>query len=315
MSRKEHKIKLKKLLIVFFALFSNEAFSQASLDDYKQTVTLAWSIASPTLRSFKIDPMIIDIVGSSLPGIMNQDVHGAVKAISNKIYEKTNIKYLNPDFTTTLETSINNLIPLIKSKSYINATAIFAGVSYATYNFIKYNQVSKVNTDKSASSSTALMPDTAKNSIENSEFSAGWYIVEPVSQFAVLQKSIDEKSGSEKTTSLSQGEAVIAFEFSKDTYYCFQSIGSINAVKGKNSLTKATGTGRPCLIREDIIQNGTKVMKGTTMWITAVNDKTSLATLQLDGRKTIDIPLSKIIILSSAYDSFTTNANFKTVKQ
>lgn len=302
------------IVIIFSNLCSTLLFSQSISAEYKQTVTTAWSIAAPTLKSFKIDPLIVDIIGSSIPCLMNQDVKGSVKAISNTIYAKTNIKFLNPDFTNSIETSLNTLIPLLKSKNYINITAILAGMSYTTYNFIKYNQVSKVVDDKSEKSTTTNIPDTTKNSIENSEFSAGWYIVEPVSQFAVLQRSIDEKSSTEALTTLDSGEAVIAFEFSNDTYYCFQSMGRINAIRGKNSLTKATGTGRPCLIKEDIIQNDLKILKGTTMWVVSANDKNNTATLQLAGRKTLEISLSKIIILSSAYDSFSSSAKFKSIK-
>ncbi len=90
-------------------------------------------------------------------------------------------------------------------------------------------------------------------------FQAGWYIVQPGAEFAVLQLAPSETTGDSATdaatllqVAIRPGEVVLAFEFSNGTYLVYEWFGRLSAVQGASALAPAPPEGRPGFLSEDV---------------------------------------------------------------
>jgi hypothetical protein len=139
-------------------------------------------------------------------------------------------------------------------------------------------------------------------------FSTGWYMVKSGAQLKVVQGNSDDAYNKTDwtTISYSANEVLIAFNFQKDKYYCYDPEGRVVIVKGKASLQKIDVVGRPGHIIEEV--------KLGLVWLTGFNAATKTATILLaDGQK-MEIPQSSIQDLKEYFDLMDKVTEWKTVE-
>lgn len=136
------------------------------------------------------------------------------------------------------------------------------------------------------------------------DFVPGYYIINSNAQFAVaipggLDYWYDDSGCMHQSEELmmNSGEVVIAFEYSKGKYYCFDPNGRMVVFQGLNCLTAApkadgAGVGR----MEETIQllNGSSLSEGSYYWIIGQNVANSTLKIQVAEGKTYDVPQGKI---------------------
>lgn len=148
-------------------------------------------------------------------------------------------------------------------------------------------------------------------------FSPGWHIVKSGAQLKVVQgNSSDAFNNADwHLVNYSHNEVLLAFNFSKDKYYCYDPDGRIVIVKGKASLQKIDVVGRPAYIIEDVkLGLDATLHSGNNVWLTGFNATTKTATILLvDGQKA-EIPQSSIIDLKDHFDMMDKAIDWKTVE-
>ena len=136
-------------------------------------------------------------------------------------------------------------------------------------------------------------------------FAPGWFLVKSGAQVKVIQGCSDDATNQIDWTqiSYSANEVLLAFNFSKEKYYCYDPSGRIVLVKGLASLQRITLPGRPVHIIESVkIGLDHDLNVGNNVWLTAYNSANKTATiLSVDGQK-FDIPQSNIQDLKDFYD-------------
>ncbi len=145
------------LLIACFLIIGTNSFAQSN----NSAIYIAG--AQFLLSKTNIDPTVIKIVENALPKAMNQDVEGTIYEFTKVIYEKKNIKELNPDFALYLTNKVEGLVKSIKRQDYFEITMAISDVILVTDNYISKNTVpdkSFLNTNKVANS---LVDTTAIN--------------------------------------------------------------------------------------------------------------------------------------------------------
>ena len=136
-------------------------------------------------------------------------------------------------------------------------------------------------------------------------FSPGWYIVKTGAEVKVIQGNSSDAHDNVDWHLVSYGhnEVLLAFNFSKDKYYCYDPEGRIVIVKGKASLQKIDMAGRAAHIIEEIkLGLDATLHVGNNVWLTGFNSITKTATILLaDGQKA-DVPQSSIQDLKEYFD-------------
>jgi hypothetical protein len=148
-------------------------------------------------------------------------------------------------------------------------------------------------------------------------FSTGWYMVKSGAQLKVVQGNSDDAYNKTDwtTISYSANEVLIAFNFQKDKYYCYDPEGRVVIVKGKASLQKIDVVGRPGHIIEEVkLGLDHTLVVGNNVWLTGFNAATKTATILLaDGQK-MEIPQSSIQDLKEYFDLMDKVTEWKTVE-
>lgn len=166
--------------------------------------------------------------------------------------------------------------------------------------------------------SLSLVLFIALNSFSQTEgFSTGWYIVKSGATTGVIKGNSADVSNKVdwKKIGYSVNEVLLAFDFSKDIYYCYDPDGRVVLVKGKASLQKITVPGRPGNITEDVkLGLDLTLHNGNNVWLTDFNAAAKTATILLvDGNK-VDIPQTSIRDNKDYFDSLTQDANWRITK-
>ncbi|MFM1915366.1 MAG: hypothetical protein RLZZ531_1035 [Bacteroidota bacterium] len=97
---------------------------------------------------------------------------------------------------------------------------------------------------------------------------------------------------------MNSGEIVIAFEFSKGKYYCFDPNGRMLVIQGENCLTIAPmtqGAGVGLMLTTISLIDGSELAEGSYFWIMGQNIANSTVKIQIADGQTLDIPQDKIM--------------------
>ncbi|UPT65603.1 MAG: hypothetical protein M0D57_13795 [Sphingobacteriales bacterium JAD_PAG50586_3] len=139
-------------------------------------------------------------------------------------------------------------------------------------------------------------------------FEAGYYIINSNAQYSVIMPSgadyHDTGDGCFKQYTglkMAAGEVVIAFEFSKGKFYCFDPNGRMVVFQGQNCLTKApivTGCGVGRMDEEIELITGDKLNRGAYYWIVGQNIGNSTIKIQVADGAIYDIPKSNMSLFT-----------------
>jgi len=159
---------------------------------------------------------------------------------------------------------------------------------------------------------------TSSQSIAQSDvFTTGWYMIKSGAQVKVVQGNSDDSSLNNDWTTLSYSanEVLIAFNFSKDKYYCYDPEGRVVLVKGKNNLQKIETNGRPAHVKDEIkLGLDATLNSGNNVWLIGYNAANKTATILLiDGQKA-EVPQGNIDDLKDYYDAMDKYTEWKSVE-
>jgi len=148
-------------------------------------------------------------------------------------------------------------------------------------------------------------------------FSPGWFILKSGAMVKVIQGNSDDAHNQTDWSqiSYSANEVLLAFNFSKDKFYCYDPEGRVVIVKGKTNLKKIEIAGRPAHITEEVKLGLDHTLTiGNNVWLTAFNAATKTATILLaDGQKA-EVPQSSIQDLKEYFDIMDKYTDWHTVE-
>ena len=141
---------------------------------------------------------------------------------------------------------------------------------------------------------------------QTDSFVPGYYIINSSAQYAVaLPSGVDfapDENGcmhQYDILKMKAGEVVIAFEFAKGKYYCFDPNGRMVVFQGQSCLTKApmaVGAGVGRMDETISLIDGSEIGGGAYYWIMGQNIANSTVKIQVADLETYDIPQSKITL-------------------
>jgi hypothetical protein len=138
-------------------------------------------------------------------------------------------------------------------------------------------------------------------------FTPGYYIINSTAEYCIAMPSgadnYTDESGNliqfdTEELRMGSGEIVIAFEFSKGKYYCFDPNGRMVVIQGVNCLTPAPmtqGAGVGLMQATIALIDGSELAEGSYFWIMGQNIANSTVKIQIADGKTLDIPQDKIM--------------------
>ncbi len=134
---------MRRILIISLLLINifNISAQDKVFENFKNNYQFYWKGAKYLLGKTKINPIVSDIIEKSLPKIAEKDIKGAIKEISIVFYEKKNIKVLNPQYTSYLETNFKSLIDYIENKRWGQISLILCDIALVTNNYFINNNL------------------------------------------------------------------------------------------------------------------------------------------------------------------------------
>lgn len=140
---------------------------------------------------------------------------------------------------------------------------------------------------------------------QTEQFVVGWYQVLSGAQVKVVQGNSDDAN--EKTdwtaTSYAANEVLLAFNFSKDKYYCYDPDGRVVLVKGKGSLKKIDMLGRPARITQEVkIGLDLSIGEGNNVWLVGFNPTNKTAKILLANGTVQEVPQDSVQDLKDYMD-------------
>ena len=139
-------------------------------------------------------------------------------------------------------------------------------------------------------------------------FTPGYFIINSSAEYSIAMSSGADNYTDEggnliqyntEDLKMNSGEIVIAFEFSKGKYYCFDPNGRMVVIQGVNCLTPAPltpGAGVGLMIETISLIDGTELSEGSYIWIMGQNVANSTIKVQIADGVTLDIPQDKIML-------------------
>jgi len=157
------------------------------------------------------------------------------------------------------------------------------------------------------------------------DFVPGYYIINSTAQYAVaLPSGVDfyeDENGCMhryETLEMKAGEVVIAFEFAKGKYYCFDPNGRMVVIQGQNCLTKAPmvdGAGVGVMNETILLIDGSSLQEGAYYWIIGQNIANSTVKIQVADGKTYDVPQEKITLYGAFLKNIMKNQTYVNVEE
>jgi len=157
-------------------------------------------------------------------------------------------------------------------------------------------------------------------------FSPGWYIIQSSATYSVVMPGYNDLTTDDNGNvvipdvselPMAAGEVILAFDFNKDKYFCFDPMGRMVVFNGSASLTKAPdapgcGVG---LMNETIeLIGGEELGEGSYYWIIGQDIAKSTVTIMVQGGQKFDIPQSKIALLTAALRKLMKSEVYKPVQ-
>ncbi len=163
--------------------------------------------------------------------------------------------------------------------------------------------------------------------VNSQDFVPGYYIINSNAEYAVaIQSGLDhytDENGCNhqfdiQDLKMNEGEVVLAYEFSKNKYYCFDPNGRMVVFQGPNCLTKAPiseGSGVGKMEETIALIDGSNLEEGSYYWIIGQNTANSTVKIQVDNGKTYDIPTNKITLYGVLIKNIMKNQYYKSVDE
>jgi hypothetical protein len=154
--------------------------------------------------------------------------------------------------------------------------------------------------------------------IHSQTFTPGYYIINYSAEYSVaLPSGLDCENGFEvDDLRMNWGEVIIAFEFSKGKYYCFDPNGRLLVIQGVNCLTKAPitpGASVGKLTETVTYIDGTVLTAGSYYWIVGQNISNSTIKIMLAEGLNLDIPSNVIDLYGLSLKNWTKDQLYKKV--
>jgi hypothetical protein len=159
------------------------------------------------------------------------------------------------------------------------------------------------------------------------DFAPGYYIINSSAEYAVAIPSgidyyTDENGCAQQyeieSLRMNEGEVVIAYELSKNKYYCFDPNGRMVVFQGANCLTKAPnneGSGVGKMEATISLIDGSSLEEGSYYWIIGQNTANSTFKIQVANGKTYDVPEDKITLYVVLIKNIMKNQFYKSVDE
>ena len=110
-------------------------------------------------------------------------------------------------------------------------------------------------------------------------------------------------------------EALVCYDRSGDTTFCFEQHGRLSAIRGAGALTPALHGGKPGSVVVPIQLLDRTLIPGMVLWIQSLDAAEGVATVQLAGGRTERVPSASVAILSNAYRNALAGRPFSGVMQ
>lgn len=152
---------------------------------------------------------------------------------------------------------------------------------------------------------------------QTEQFIVGWYQVLSGAQVKVIQGNSDDATQKADWTAISyaQNEVLLAFNFSKDKYYCYDPDGRIVLVKGKASLKKIEMIGRPARIIQEVkVGLDLTLGAGNNVWLIGFNSANKTAKILLADGTVQEIPQDSVQDLKDYMDLMDKYTTWHTVE-
>jgi len=146
---------------------------------------------------------------------------------------------------------------------------------------------------------------------QTSTFSPGWYIIQPSATYSIVLPGSNDMVINDNATysypdfddlPMASGETVLAFDFNKDKYFCFDPMGRMVVFSGASSLIKAPDAdGCSVGMMNETIQliGGEELSEGSYYWIIGQDIAKSTVTIIVAAGQKFEIPQSKITLLTA----------------
>ncbi|MFM6935211.1 MAG: hypothetical protein ACKOXP_07185 [Flavobacteriales bacterium] len=163
--------------------------------------------------------------------------------------------------------------------------------------------------------------------INAQSFTPGYYIINNSAEYSIAKPSGDDNYTDEggnlfqynvDELQMNSGEIVIAFEFSKGKYYCFDPNGRMVVIQGANCLTPAPltqGAGVGYMLETISLIDGTELTEGSYIWIMGQNVANSTIKVQIADGVTLDIPQDKIMLYGAYIKNIMKEQFYKKVSE
>lgn len=126
---------MRKLFLAF-ALLASTLIAQAQKSIDPTLLKVAWSFSESLFVDKIKDPLTHDIVSVSVPLLIDGEYHAAAMEICNTIYTVKNIKVLNKQYLSLLETDLQLAVNSVKSKDFFSTVSTLLDVAAYTYDYI-----------------------------------------------------------------------------------------------------------------------------------------------------------------------------------
>ncbi|MEI6767255.1 MAG: hypothetical protein WCM76_16615 [Bacteroidota bacterium] len=156
-------------------------------------------------------------------------------------------------------------------------------------------------------------------------FTPGWYIIQSSAAYSVIMPGysdlITDDNGIISEPDLANlpmagGEIVLAFDFNKDKYFCFDPLGRMVVFSGAASLTKAPdapGCGVGLMNETITLIGGEELGAGAYYWIIGQDIAKSTVTIMVQGGQKFEIPQAKITLLTAELRKYMKTEVYKPV--
>jgi hypothetical protein len=174
---------------------------------------------------------------------------------------------------------------------------------------------------------TIILATLSFNQISAQSFAPGYFIINSSAEYSIALPSgadnyTDEGGNliqfSTEELLMNSGEIVIAFEFSKGKYYCFDPNGRMLVIQGANCLTPAPmtqGAGVGHMLETISLIDGTELSEGSYIWIMGQNVANSTIKVQIADGATLDIPQDKIMLYGAYIKNVMKDQYFRKVDE
>lgn len=161
---------------------------------------------------------------------------------------------------------------------------------------------------------------------QTATFEPGWYIIQTSATYSVVMPGFNDLVADDNgcvtvpdllSLPMAAGEVVMAFDFNKDKYFCFDPVGRMVVFSKAGSLIKALdapGCGVGLMIETITLIGGEELGAGSYYWIIGQDIAKSTVTVMVAGGQKFEIPQAKITLLTAELRKYMKSEVYKPVE-